>query len=665
MLNTAQTGKAAQEGGFLVQEIIFLGRNTLCRDIEGCVVMAGDSILSTAPIFSDGMVLQRGVPLRLWGKASPQEELQASFRGGVFSFQSDAEGSWQLDLPPQEPGGPFELTITGQNGQKVIRDILIGDVWLLAGQSNMELPVARTLDLYTEEVQGAENPMIRQFRVPITHNFQGPQTDLPKGTWQAVTPESVLEFSALGYFFAQVHYARYQVPVGLVLTAVGGSRIETWLSEEVISGLGGYEDIVAKLKQPGYLDAIMHGELREYVAWQKELDAKDQGLQPGQIPWNSPELDDSEWDTMVVPKIWKGTELENFHGSVWLRREVERGEGAGEREALLRLGAIVDADETYINGVRVGKTEYKYPPRKYQVPPGVLRPGTNTIAIRVIINRDTGGFVERKRYVLEMGSEQVDLSGEWKYKVGGTMELLPRLTRAHRKPSGMYNAMIAPLRGCAFRGVLWYQGESNAHAPEQYHNLLKTLIAHWREEFGCPDLPFLYVQLPNFDTSSEGLVPGCWALLREAQLEALEVPNTAMAVTIDIGEANDLHPQNKKDIALRLSLAARRLIFREDVVDQGPLFKRLERENGALLLYFTNIGSGLRAQGGELTWFEVCGADGIFHPAKAQIEGETIRVWSAEVPEPQGVRYAWHDNPEGANLYNEEGLPASPFRASL
>ena len=374
----------------MVQEIIFLGRNTLCRDIEGCVVMAGDSILSTAPIFSDGMVLQRGVPLRLWGKASPQEELQASFRGGVFSFQSDAEGSWQLDLPPQEPGGPFELTITGQNGQKVIRDILIGDVWLLAGQSNMELPVARTLDLYTEEVQGAENPMIRQFRVPITHNFQGPQTDLPKGTWQAVTPESVLSSApwAISLPRSIMQGTRFR---GAGAHRRGGSRIETWLSEEVISGLGGYEDIVAA--EAARLPGCHHAwRAAEYVAWQKELDAKDQACSLVKslgtaLSWTT--LSGIPWLSLRFGKALSWITSTVLYGCV----AGGAGRGSRGKGGLLRLGAIVDADETYINGVRVGKTEYKYPPRKYQVPPGVLRPGTNTIAIRVIINRDTGGFV--------------------------------------------------------------------------------------------------------------------------------------------------------------------------------------------------------------------------------------------------------------------------------
>ncbi|WP_461361955.1 sialate O-acetylesterase [Candidatus Darwinibacter acetoxidans] len=621
--------------------------------------------LRAARIFSDGMVLQRDVPLRIWGQASPHERLEAQFRGATYSCQSGSEGSWVLELPPQGAGGPFELLIKGLSGELVIRDILIGDVWLLGGQSNMELPVARTLDLYEEEVQGAENPWIRQFRVPILGSFQGPQPDLPGGVWQRVNPQTVLEFSALGYFFAQAHYARYQVPVGLVLTAVGGSHIETWLSEEAVQAVGGYDDELARCREPGYIENLTREELGKTAEWFRKAQAADLGAQPGQTPWSSIDLDDAQWDSLTLPKLWKGTELEDFHGVVWLRKQVELGEEAAGRGALLRLGAIVDADETYINGVRVGKTEYKYPPRKYQVPPGVLKPDLNTIAVRVMVVRASGGFVEGKSYALEMGPQRIDLAGEWKYRIGCRTGTLPHFTRVHHKPSAMYNAMISPLRGCAFRGVLWYQGESNAHAPEKYQGLFAALIEDWRRTFGHPNLPFLYVQLPNFDTSLEELEPGRWALLREAQLQTLGVPQTAMAVTIDVGEANDLHPQNKKDIALRLSLAARRMIFGEPIVAQGPLLERLERDGAALRVHFTSVGGGLTARGGRLRWFEICGADGVFHPAQADIAGDTVRVWSEAVPEPRGLRYAWHDNPEGANLYNTEGLPASPFRASL
>lgn len=620
--------------------------------------------MQAAPIFSDGMVLQRDVRLKIWGKASPGEQLKARFRGEVYALQSSAQGAWILELPPQEAGGPFELVIEGQDSTLAIRDILVGDVWHLAGQSNMEMPIARTLDLYQEEVSGAENPLIRQFRVPIAFNFQGPQSDLAGGIWKALSPQTVLEFSALGYFFAQAYFARYRVPVGLVLTAVGGSHVEAWLSEETIQELGGFADVVQQFKVPGHMEQIIQRDLERQEKWYRELDARDLGRQPGQMPWSSPELDDSQWPELDVPGLWRRTELEELHGAVWLRKQVELDAEAASQEALLRLGTVVDGDETFINGVRVGKIDYKYPPRKYQVPEGVLKPGTNTIAVRVVINRSCGGFMPGKRCALEIGDRKINLAGKWKYRIGCRMETLPHSDRPHKHPSGMYNAMIAPLRGCAFRGVLWYQGESNAHAPEEYQRLFEALITSWRQDFADPGLPFFFVQLPNYDTASfEDGDPSKWAQVREAQLGALRLPDTRMAVTIDLGEANDLHPQNKKDIALRLLLGVRELVYGESVTAQGPLFERLERAGGALRIFFSGAEGGLVARDGEPKWFEVCGVDGIFHPAQAEIEGTAVRVWNPAVPEPTGVRYAWRDNPEGANLYNAEGLPASPFRA--
>lgn len=622
-------------------------------------------ILFLDPIFSDGMVMQRDTPLKIWGNSKPHESLEIRFRGVTYVTGADASGNWLLHLAPQEAGGPFELYIQVREETLVIRDILLGDVWLLGGQSNMELPIQRTLDLYEQEVKDAVNPWIRQFRVPMTFNFQGPQKNLAGGCWQAVNPQTVLEFSALGYFFAQAHYEKYGVPVGLVLTAVGGTPVEAWLEEEVIRQIGGYEEILAQCKDPHFISETTEMEMARLNRWYDVLNKDDQGLRPRQLSWSSPELDDSHWDSLNLPKSWRGTELEQIHGSVWFRKTVEITGELFEQEILLRLGAMVDADETYINGVLVGKTDYKYPPRKYKVNPGVLRSGKNTIAIRLISNRGVGGFVEGKRYALEFGSQQVDLAGEWKYKVGIKLDSLPQLTFFHYKPSGVYNGMIAPLHRYIFKGVLWYQGESNTHAPDKYGELFKALIKNWRETLGQPDLPFLYVQLPNFDSSREGAVLYNWAKLREEQLQALELPQTAMAVTIDVGEANDLHPQNKKDIALRLTRAARNLIFGETIVAQGPMYQTMQITENGLDIQFTSVDGGLISKGERLLGFELCGEDGIFYPAEALIMGSMIRVTSATVVNPKGVRYAWDDNPLTANLYNGEGLPASPFRAFL
>ncbi|MCK9525805.1 MAG: sialate O-acetylesterase [Limnochordia bacterium] len=611
--------------------------------------------LSVACIFQDGVVLQRDEVIRLWGSGPPGEPLQIIFTNSTYRATIDSEGFWEVSLPPRPAGGPFELRIQGQE-EIVIEDVLVGDVWLLGGQSNMELPVSRTLDLYAEEVLAADNPWIRQFQVPIIYNFHGPVREIPGGSWLSVNPQSVLDFSALGYFFAQAHYAKYGVPVGLVLTAVGGTPIEAWMSEDRIRRLGGYEDILARCKDDAFVERTIASEMERLDLWYKELNAQDLGLTAEGMGWHDPALDVSAWNSFTVPGSWRGSELETVNGSVWFRKTFDLPKSLAGKTSLLRLGAIIDGDEAYLNGTHVGTTDYKYPPRKYPIPEGLLREGPNTIAVRVISNRDMGGFVTGKDYSLDFGEHKVDLTGEWRYKVGAKMPALPQLTFFQYKPCGVYNTMIAPLASYTFRGVLWYQGESNTGAPDGYGELFAQLIENWRETFGEPNLPFLFVQLPNFAADH-----GDWAKLRNAQRSALEIPHTGMVVTIDLGESNDLHPQNKKDIAKRLALCAQNVVFSEPALDQGPICETMTVEDGAAVLVFSQVGSGLRSRGGALEGFTVAGSDGRFYPARAEVQGSTVRLRSEAVQHPTAVRYAWGNNPEKANLYNAEGLPASPF----
>jgi sialate O-acetylesterase len=563
-------------------------------------------------------------------------------------------------LEPLTPGGPFVMRINSDRQEIVIQDILVGDLWLLGGQSNMELPISRTLDLYEQEVKDADNPMIRQFTVPMVYDFHGPRTELAGGEWKAVTPENVLDFSALGYFFAQELYEKYQVPIGLLQTAVGGTPVEAWLSEEAIRKIGGYEELLARCQDDHFVEKTIATENQELVRWYRQLNQEDEGRR-SDCPWSAPTCDDSGWPTFTVPRSWAGSELEGLHGAVWFRKKFEVSADKVDTDTVLHLGAIIDGDDTYLNGVLVGKTDYRYPPRKYQVPAGVLQAGTNTIAVRVICNRDIGGFVQGKPYSLRIGSTEIDLTGPWKYKVGVVLPTLPLVTFFQWKPTGVYNGMIAPLKNSTIKGFLWYQGEANADHPDNYHLLFKELIATWRRTWQLGDLPFLFVQLPNYLLEEDS----DWSRLREEQRRTLDVPNTAMAVTIDVGEDNDLHPQNKKDIGHRLALAAQRLVYGEDVVAQGPLLQKVERHGQCLALSFTSIGSGLMVKGRSPAGFEVCGADRKFCPATAEVVGDSVIVASPMVEAPVGVRYAWGNSPTAANIYNQEGLPASPFEAFI
>lgn len=539
----------------------------------------------------------------------------------------------------------------------VVDDVYIGDVWLLGGQSNMELPVGRTLDLFAEEVATAENPLIRQFTVPQVYDFAGPKSELSGGSWQSVTPQSVLEFSAVGYFFAQELFEEYKVPQGLIQTAVGGSPVEAWLDEETLMGLGNYQAILARVRDENHVKSTMKAEMERMQQWYGELNEKDLGLKG----WAEPDYDDADWETISVPGVWQGTALEGVTGSVWLRKEFDVPTGFLQDDMLLRLGAIIDADETYLNGVLVGKTEYKYPPRRYELPAGVLREGRNTLAVRVIVNRAGGGFVTGKEYSITAGEAKLYLDGEWKYRVGAVQSNLPHATFFQWSPTGLYNGMVAPLRNLAVKGVLWYQGESNVGRARQYPSQFEAMVQLWRKQFEQPDLPFFYVQLPNFAAELwEFSQEYSWSIFREVQKESLQIPNTGMAVTIDVGEGNDLHPQDKKTVGQRLALLAKRQVFGEDIVAQGPIYSGFERRGEELLVSFETFGSALVVGGEELEGFEICGSDGQYYPAEGKVVGNSVLLRSERVKEPCGLRYAWANDPK-CNLYNQAGLPAAPF----
>ncbi|ADN02582.1 putative sialic acid-specific 9-O-acetylesterase [Spirochaeta thermophila DSM 6192] len=615
-----------------------------------------------SPLMSDGVVFQRGVPLRVWGRARPGERVEVRFRGHVAEGWASPTGEWEVELPPQDAGGPFSLEVRCGGVRQVVRDVLVGDVWLLGGQSNMELPVRRTLDLFGEEVRDARCPFIREFVVPLRYHFHGPLCDLEGGSWKEVTPETVLEFGALGYFFARHLYERYGVPIGLVRAAAGGTPIEAWLAEEVLEAYGVYREELARCKDDASLRALLAENARRIEQWHAELSRADEGLR-SRPPWWSEEYDDREWEEHLIPGVWDGPPLGGFCGSIWFRREMLLPVSP-EGGALLRLGAIIDADEVYVNGVAVGRTGYRYPPRTYPIPEGVLRKGRNLIAVRVVVHRGHGGWVPGKPYRLEYEGGRLELSGVWKRRIGVEMPPCEEQIFPQYKPAGLYNGMIAPLRRFPIRGVLWYQGESNTARPHGYAALLADLISLWRRTWGRDDLPFLYVQLANFEPFPWEQGRGLWPVLREEQRKALRVPGTAMVVTIDVGESNDLHPQDKKTVGERLALCARALSYGEEITYQGPLAREVVKEGDALIVVFDHVDGGLLSKGDVLEGFELRTPDGRWVHAQATIVDGRVNVRHPEVPAPTAVRYAWADDPV-ASLYNRAGLPASPFVLEL
>lgn len=615
-------------------------------------------------LVSSGMVLQREQPVRIWGWAKAGEAVAVAFQGKTYRATTGPDGQWRVTLPAMKAGGPYTLDIKASN-ELSLKDILVGDVWFCAGQSNMELPMRRVRDKYPTEVAQATNPRIRQFDVPMRYDFRGPKADVTGGSWVAATSETVLNFTAVGYFFAKEINAKYQVPVGLIKVAVGGSPAEAWLSADALKQFPKYEAQSAPYKDSALVASTKQRENAAVGAWYKQLHQADQGEAPGQPKWSSAGYDASGWATMNVPGEWADqTPLGPVNGVLWFRKEVEVPGAMVGQPARLELGTLVDADSTYLNGQLVGTTGYRYPPRKYDFGPGVLKAGKNVVTVRLISNGGRGGFTPDKQYQLTAGGQTLDLRGPWQYKLGGSMPPSPGTTTFQYQPGGLYNGLVAPVLPYAIKGVLWYQGESNVGHPADYYALTSSLVTDWRKHFAQPNLPFLYVQLANLNAATKAPGESNQALVRDAQRRLLALPRTGMAVITDVGEWNDIHPLDKATVGHRLALAAEKVAYGDaKVVASGPLYQAEQTNGNKLILKFADVGGGLVAKGGgPLSGFTVAGADKKFLPAQARIEGGKVVVWSDQVAAPVAVRYAWADNPEGANLYNKEGLPASTFR---
>jgi sialate O-acetylesterase len=613
-------------------------------------------------LVSDGMVLQRDAQVKVWGWAAQREKVTVSFHDSVYFATANEKGEWTILLSGLKAGGPFTMTVSASN-IITVKDIMIGDVWVCSGQSNMELPVRRVRPLYGKEIASSANPYIRHFTVPQKYDFNAPENDLDSGKWESPNPTAVLNFSAVAYFFGTDLYEKYHVPIGLINTSLGGSPAESWLSEEALKQFPNHLNEAQRFRDANLIRQIESQDKARIDAWYAELWQKDEGYRDSQKPWSETALSTDGWRRMNVPGYWAATELGAVNGVVWFRKDVEVPASMIGKPVELNLGRIVDADSVFINGVFVGTTSYQYPPRWYSLPPNVLKAGPNTVVVRVISNIGKGGFVLDKPYQIVCEGGTIDLKGPWLYRLGARMEPLASQTFIRWKPLGLFNAMLAPLLNYAIKGVIWYQGESNAERPIEYRDLFPAVIRDWRAKWNQGDFPFLFVQLPNFMEAKDQPSESNWALLREAQLRTLSLPRTGMAVAIDIGEWNDIHPLNKKDVGKRLALAAQKVAYADDkVVYSGPIYQSMKVDGDKIIIAFTNTGSGLVARGEELKTFAIAGSDKRFVWAKAKIENNRVVVWSEMVSNPVAVRYAWADNPEGANLYNAEGLPASPFR---
>ena len=624
--------------------------------------IAAQAQLRLPKLVSDGMILQRDAALTIWGWDKPGAKITVRFKDKTYRATTDKDGKWQLPMPPMPSGGPFVMDVTGSS-RLTIRDILIGDVWFCSGQSNMVHQLNIHDVTYADEIRTANYPQIRQFLVPTGTNLQGPQRELPSGQWKAAVGEAVRPFSAVAYFFAKKIHQKYNVPVGIINASVGGTPIEAWMSEEGLTVFPTLQATVDQNKDTSYVNGLA----RRQAAMPRPQPPVDLGTS-GDTKWYDVAYTPKDWHPINVPGYWEDQGIKDLNGVVWYRKEINVPASMTGKPARVFLGRIIDADELYINGKSVGRTTYQYPQRRYQLPPDVLKAGRNVFVVRVTNTGGKGGFVPDKPYCVFAGTDTVDLKGTWQYKVGTAFK--PATgggfgggIAAQNQPSALYNAMVAPEVGYAIRGFCWYQGESNAGRAQEYATLLPALINDWRTRWRQSTLPFLYVQLPGFMDYNYLPTESSWAVLREAQLKALSVPNTAMAVAIDLGEWNDIHPDNKKDVGERLALAAFKTAYRENVVSSGPLYRSAAVEGNKVVVSFTNEGGGLVTNDGEAPGeFAIAGSDKKFVWANARIEGGKVAVWSDDVAAPQYVRYAWADNPVNPNLCNKEGLPASPFR---
>lgn len=614
-------------------------------------------------LISDGMVLQREQNLKIWGWASAQENISLKLNGKTYRSKADAQGNWNIALPAQPAGGPFDIALKGKN-ELLVRDVYFGDVWICAGQSNMVLPMERVKERYMADIEQANYPAIRNFFIPTLTNVQGPQADLPSGKWEVATPQNVMSFGAASYFFARTIYDKYKVPIGLINASVGGTPIEAWISE---AGLQAFPNLLATIQQnkdTSYVNGLNRKARLAVVPRPSE----DKGML-GPVKWYDPAYIPKNWRNINVPGYWEDQGIKDLNGVVWYRKEIDVPASMCGVPAKLFLGRIVDADFAYVNGQAVGNITYQYPPRRYTVPAGVLKPGKNTLVVRVINQGGKGGFVPDKPYFLSANGQDIDLKGDWLYKVGDVFHPFAGAPAGgitlQNQPSALFNAMTAPLVNHAAKGFLWYQGETNAGNPKPYYQLLPALIQDWRKQWNLGDLPFITVQLANFMEVNYLPSESTWAVLRDAQFKSLALPNTGLAVAIDLGEWNDIHPLNKKDVGVRMALAAQRIAYGDQtVVHSGPQYERYQIEGDKIRLYFKHTGTGMISKDGEpLACFAIAGADKRFVWAKAEIQADqTILVSNAQLSQPMYVRYAWADNPADANLYNREGLPASPFR---
>lgn len=620
--------------------------------------------VSLPKLLSDGLVVQQQQAIPLWGWATQEAEVTLILDGQEVKTVTVENGRWSAQLEAMPAGGPHTITVKGDNSI-TIKDVLVGELWLASGQSNMELPVRRVSEYFSDEFAQQKYPMVRQFTVPKEYDFKAPHADLSGGSWRSADAQSIAEFSAAAYFFAKNLNEQLNVPIGIVLAARGGASVEGLMSAEGLQQFPQYLEQAQQYADKKFLDKLIKADQRSEQHWQQNLDERDTGLLQH---WGSANINFSHWPTISVPGYWEDLGAGDIDGIIWYKKEFILSEQQAQQDALLKLGRIVDADTAYLNGIQIGEITYQYPPRRYQVKSNLLREGKNVLTVRIVNQGGKGGFVPDNPYLLQFPDSTLKLDGLWHYRIGAIADA-PKPTARFNKftaPLGYYNAMIAPLVNLNIKGVIWYQGESNVGRAEEYRRLFPALIEDWRRAWQRPDLPFVFVQLPNFLEPSSQPQDSAWAELREAQRRTARLDNTAMAVAIDAGQWNDIHPFDKKTVGERLAKAARKLVYGETELEAfGPSPISAVARDKKIVISFANIAENLYVKGQALKGFALAGANQEFFWAQAKLQNNRVILSSNQVQNPAYVRYAWADNPDTANLYNSAGLPAVPFQMPI
>ena len=656
-------------------------RLMLAAGLLGCVIAIASGPPARADeaqkpfldhLFTDNMVLQRDVEDPIWGWTDPGKDVTVTVGDKKSTATAGVDGKWTAKIAPQPAGGPYTVTVEGPQTVK-LANVLFGDVWICSGQSNMEMGIGIAKNAETE-IANATYPNIRLFTVPKKVAVE-PEWNVDN-KWQVCSPETIAAggwggFSAAGYYFGRTLYQKLNVPIGLIHTSWGGTIAEAWTSAEALSTMPDFQGAVSEMQATA--SALKQGNF-DYDKKLEEWYLKNDPGTSAATPWSEPVYNTDGWKTMQLPTNWEAAGLPDYDGIVWFRREFDLPKDWEGKDLMLHLGPVDDMDTTYVNNERVGAMHEWTLLRDYKVSSKILKPGKNLIAVRVLDTGGNGGIYGKPELmkievVGDPNAAPISLTGPWLYKdsmpLNKTTPLPPAMNSNPNQVTVLYNGMISPLLPLAIKGAIWYQGESNAGRAAQYRKLLHTMITDWRTRFGVGDFPFFIVQLASFMPTHANPVDTEWAKLREAQWQvSQETRKTGLALAIDIGDVNDIHPKNKQEVGRRLALSAEKIAYGLDVVGSGPTYHKMAVEGSKIRLSFDNLGGGLVAQGDEkLKGFAIAGEDGKFVWADAAIDGDTVVVSSPDVEKPTAVRYAWDDTPI-ANLYNKAGLPAVPFRTN-